>query len=391
MTARLSFGIGRLRVVAVAGILLVCGRYALASKPPVITTWWPDPTTGLMWTGDDLGSTGAGFPHAVAVQACSALRLGGYNDWRLPTLAEVKSVMAPKIYEVYDTDTEIRHGRTVFKSIDEGSDTSPGLKFENHPSSLIWTSEQADATHFFASLGGEPSPVPWKSAWVTFTGAATYCVRTMDPDLRTIAEAAHVGTPVNSVEHLKDAATLYGVEQVLVPGDAMTEAIAKAHAVGAGDKLMVVRACNDAGSRELLEGDWAAANADLAQAHAANKKDARTNRNLAWAKRMEREAKTEPKTATIWVSLNKADVELANGQYAQAEADATAAIALAPDWSDGYSRLGFALEDQKKWTDAVAAFEKGSKLRNDAKIDFKADIKWAEKSAKQAVKNSKQF
>ena len=45
-----------------------------------------DTTTGLMWAKGTLGC--GQVTHAHAIKACSALRLAGHKDWRLPTVEE---------------------------------------------------------------------------------------------------------------------------------------------------------------------------------------------------------------------------------------------------------------------------------------------------------------
>ena len=55
---------------------------------------WIDPATGLTWTKGDNGSA-VDWNQAKAY--CSNLRLGGYSDWRLPTIDELQSIYDPNI------------------------------------------------------------------------------------------------------------------------------------------------------------------------------------------------------------------------------------------------------------------------------------------------------
>jgi len=48
--------------------------------------FWTDPSTGLMWTGKDNGED---VSWKKAMKYCRDLRLAGYSDWRLPTIAEL--------------------------------------------------------------------------------------------------------------------------------------------------------------------------------------------------------------------------------------------------------------------------------------------------------------
>ena len=52
---------------------------------------WTDPATGLMWTKKD---TGDSISWQQAVNYCRNLRLGGYDDWRLPTIDELSGIKA---------------------------------------------------------------------------------------------------------------------------------------------------------------------------------------------------------------------------------------------------------------------------------------------------------
>jgi hypothetical protein len=59
--------------------------------PPV---GWTDPATGLMWMTED---NGANVSWNQANAYCSNLRLGGYSDWRLPTIDELQGIYDPSI------------------------------------------------------------------------------------------------------------------------------------------------------------------------------------------------------------------------------------------------------------------------------------------------------
>jgi hypothetical protein len=50
-----------------------------------------DTTTGLMWSKDDVGS--GELKHADAEKACKNLSLAGHKDWRLPTHAELLTLV----------------------------------------------------------------------------------------------------------------------------------------------------------------------------------------------------------------------------------------------------------------------------------------------------------
>lgn len=50
---------------------------------------WTDPSTGLMWAAKD---NGRDVSWKGAVKYCRDLRLAGYSDWRLATLAELRTI-----------------------------------------------------------------------------------------------------------------------------------------------------------------------------------------------------------------------------------------------------------------------------------------------------------
>ncbi|MGD0295236.1 MAG: DUF1566 domain-containing protein [Terracidiphilus sp.] len=53
---------------------------------------WTDPATGLMWTRKDNGFALRWQP---AVEYCRNLQLGGYSNWRLPKIDELKTIYNP--------------------------------------------------------------------------------------------------------------------------------------------------------------------------------------------------------------------------------------------------------------------------------------------------------
>jgi Protein of unknown function (DUF1566) len=52
--------------------------------------YWVDPSTGLMWAGKD--NFGRDVNWVQALKYCLDLRLGGYADWRLPTIRELEGI-----------------------------------------------------------------------------------------------------------------------------------------------------------------------------------------------------------------------------------------------------------------------------------------------------------
>ena len=61
--------------------------------PSDMSSNWTDPETGLMWTSKDNGSD-VNWNRASAY--CQNLSLGGYSDWRMPTIDELQAIYEPK-------------------------------------------------------------------------------------------------------------------------------------------------------------------------------------------------------------------------------------------------------------------------------------------------------
>ena len=49
-----------------------------------------DTTTGLMWSARPLPGR---HTHAAALQHCADLRLAGFTDWQLPTIAQLQTIV----------------------------------------------------------------------------------------------------------------------------------------------------------------------------------------------------------------------------------------------------------------------------------------------------------
>jgi hypothetical protein len=71
------------------GFVTVLAMIGMISVPTKAQATWTDPATGLMWAHQDNGSL---VNWNQANSYCSNLRLGGYSDWRLPTLSELTNI-----------------------------------------------------------------------------------------------------------------------------------------------------------------------------------------------------------------------------------------------------------------------------------------------------------
>jgi hypothetical protein len=78
-----EFGVGRFVWRVLALILFGASVGGLAQKAPA--AWYTDVGRGLMWSKQPKRS----LKFQAAVQYCTDLRLGGYSDWRMPTIVEL--------------------------------------------------------------------------------------------------------------------------------------------------------------------------------------------------------------------------------------------------------------------------------------------------------------
>jgi uncharacterized protein DUF1566 len=62
------------------------------SQETRVRGYWIDPPTGLMWAGKDNGKD---VSWKGAVKYCRDLRLAGYSNWRLATVAELRAIYNP--------------------------------------------------------------------------------------------------------------------------------------------------------------------------------------------------------------------------------------------------------------------------------------------------------
>jgi hypothetical protein len=156
------------------------------------TTWWPDPSTGLMWTGHGYaGSKVQGMTWQEADGYCSSLQLGGYSGWRLPTADEVTAI-------TYSRHVETSYGNRIPYDILSLKGGIEGAYPTTLPST--WTS-----THFGnyqASYGPDFPVAPFDQMLLASKGSAL-CVRVMESDLLQLAKDVQVVRPVLDIPSLK--------------------------------------------------------------------------------------------------------------------------------------------------------------------------------------------
>jgi tetratricopeptide (TPR) repeat protein len=185
-----------------AELLLLClavgGTQQLCAQNP--TTWWPDPNTGLMWTGQVIGlgwqvalttgKYGPGLNWQNANHYCSALNLGNYSGWRLPTLEEVNAIL-------YDQQVIAPDGSVVEQQEFKGFIAGPIL------TGLVWTSTLSGTQEARTVLHGVLIGYTADRTNLLTNEPGVICVRLMEADLLQLAKDAQVARPVPDILTLK--------------------------------------------------------------------------------------------------------------------------------------------------------------------------------------------
>ncbi len=112
-----------------------------------------DTTTGLMWSVESLGDetdADSGVAHDHAVQRCKDLRLLGFEDWRLPTRAELAGLI-----------DDTRHEPAI------DTDAFPGVKPRWHWTSTpcAWSSASAWYVYFHYAASTAATAAATGSRW----------------------------------------------------------------------------------------------------------------------------------------------------------------------------------------------------------------------------------
>jgi|ERR1700674_629062 len=90
---------------------------------------WTDPTTKLMWAGQDNGSD---VDWNSAVNYCKTLRLGGHANWRLATIDELEGIYDPtQDVNGYHIKGGIRVSGVVWSSSDRLFGEAWGFNFKD--------------------------------------------------------------------------------------------------------------------------------------------------------------------------------------------------------------------------------------------------------------------
>ena len=253
--------------------LMAFGAQFLNAQTP--TTWWPDPSTGLMWTGQvSAGPKGRGMTWQEAKGYCSSLQLGGYSGWRLPTLDEIKGIsyIARIIPDYYYPPYE---GVGL-----------EGIDSEGH--SYIWTSTTSGNDDAWELSLGTPSGGAFITIPLTEKVGAV-CNRIAEADLLQVASDAQVSSPVSDILALKANVPLTKAELAYQAGQ-YQECIAQAK------KALLLKpdfapAYWAIGISYGMLGQWDLANTNLETSLKINKSYGDAKDGLKWAQQGRKAAK----------------------------------------------------------------------------------------------------
>jgi hypothetical protein len=281
------------------------------------TTWWPDPSTGLMWTGQGHGSphpdpklqSGSsvlgrnGLNWQQAHDYCAALRLGALTDWRMPSLDEFRAITEvrdtavtsaafygePKDLAAMDDRNALGHWEVLY--------FKGGIKVFGDM--MIWTStlSQTDPKSAWLVEIGLPWQVQKNSvgspriytAEMDYYFMGAICVRSMEPDIAAAAAAAQVFNPVPDLQTLQTFIPLNKARLAYQAGN-YQQSIAQAQ-IAISLKADPATANWGIGISYGRLGEWDQAIASLQSALAIDKKFGDAETALKWAKDGQKAAK----------------------------------------------------------------------------------------------------
>lgn len=254
-------------------------QYTSALTPP--KDWWPDPSSGLMWTGEAAWNTWRGITWSQANEYCSTLQLGGFSGWRLPTIDEADNLLV-------DAPVPARH-----MSEEPPPGDRPTIWNPYYPSQVlraplyvpetakVWTSTAAGKKSYFTI-----QPLGVNSTVNTSPGRsrrAALCVRPMEPDILSAAKKAQVSHPVPDVRTLRAGIPLRQA-YILYQQDNFQESISQAQAA-LTLKPDLVSAAFDIGLCYAALKQWSQASAAFQTALKLDTHNSAIKSAVAWADR----------------------------------------------------------------------------------------------------------
>lgn len=347
----------RIRVLLCV-LAYACAQAGVAQN---VKTWWPDPATGLMWTGNPVAEE---VTFATAQAACVNLRLGGYTDWRLPTEAETNATITSYKSQAYQYDDFASGPPYKTSPVPNTYDTVVALKFRPDKLENMWTSTptapgEYETWAFHISTGTTSSSTKATATSSLKNGdLAAMCVRRMEPavvDLAKVAQPPYAISDVNALTSMAD--TVHGM-QAVAAGDYPTAIRFAQSALAllpsyAWPWTVIIKA-------EALSRDWAAAQTAMKTAKKQTQwSDESTTK---WVKRLQKTVTADPATLHFWQRYEQGNEALRTGQNEEALAIADELQKLQPTWPEPLLIRAQALDGLKRWDDSVKTYEQAEKL-----------------------------
>ncbi|MGD0295040.1 MAG: DUF1566 domain-containing protein [Terracidiphilus sp.] len=219
--------------------LALCGTvFTAAQSSNAPATWWPDASTGLMWSGQTMKGR---MNWKEANDYCSSLQFGGYSGWRLPTLDEINTIVYYKHYkgEWQRTCKSVNARPLDVNDKDCENEYSPSydsLQFtlgtRDLYASTLWTSNMYNNQRAWVVMAGQIRGVPsfmhslvdkpdHNHFGVILTRRlmnSALCTRPIEADLLQIAINAEASRPVPDVLALKAYLPLSKAHQAYMDG-----------------------------------------------------------------------------------------------------------------------------------------------------------------------------
>jgi len=238
-----------LRCILCALFVIAATFSASAQKATKVITWWPDPASGLMWTGSIVAEE---VNFAQAGDACSQLQVDGRTGWRLPAIDEFDGVL-----DTADLHSHLTHTTDLIPTFRWISgDRIMGAMW-------LWSSTPTgDGGYYserFYQIYGRTGSKPGDHIY-----HGVFCVRTMEPEILRAAQAANVVHAVSSLTELQARGPVFNAFQAYNAGQYQQCVDQSKQALSIDPSLG--EAYYGLGIAEGMLGRWDNAIADLAQA-----------------------------------------------------------------------------------------------------------------------------
>lgn len=345
--------------------LLLLAPTAYADEPKLPTAWWPDPSTGIMWASTDNGQN---IDYQGAGNYCKSLSLNGDTDWRLPTLAEIDAAT--------NMDGEWHSFNWWAPNDSWGYSVWTSTTLSNGSIDTVKTGQIG-----WRRLLDKSKPTSKHRA---------FCVRTMEPDLLSLAKQFKINKAISSKDVLT-ALTWSARFEASLHANNYQDAANDAKQVITLDPQSCI-GYFDLGQVDGYLGQWddAVTNAQSESNRSSTAYfqgcDPTTSSwgLVNWARLNQGRAKTDPNVTAVWTLILKADTARDANQFQDSAAVANQVIQMEPAWPEGYERLGLAYAGTGQWDAAIEQIKKANSLDKVGEVPTNYDLQSIQQSRKKA-------